>query len=212
LTDEQPQTIALILSHLPATKAFDVLYRLPPDTRADVAMRIATMEQTPAEVIEEVAGILQNRMSSVLNGRHSSAGGVEHLVAILTKADRTTEHAILQYLDQNSPELAETVRLLIFVFEDIGQLDDAALQRLLREVDPRDLAVALRTSSELMRERVFHNLSTRAAESLREDMDLSPPVRQRQIEEAQQRIVSIARRLDEAGEIIIQRGSDNVLI
>jgi flagellar motor switch protein FliG len=212
LQEEHPQTIALILAHLSPARAFEVLHRLPAEIQPEVAMRVATMEQTPTEVLEAVETVLRGRLSSISVGRHSSAGGVEHLAAILNKADRATERAVLEHLDSNSPELAETVRKLIFVFEDIAKLDDPSIQRLLREVDHKELALGLRTASDQLRERMFQNLSSRAADSLREDMEVSQPVRQRQIEEAQQNIVAAARRLDEAGEIVIQRGAENALI
>lgn len=209
LAEEHPQTVALILAHLQPSKALDVLRHLPGETRAEVAMRIATMEQTPTEVLEAVESVLRSRLSTIVVGHHSSAGGVNHLVGILSRADRATERAILEYLDEHNPELSEAVRKLLFVFEDIVKLDDHSLQRLLRETDTRDLAVALRSASEELQERVFQNVSTRAAEALREDMDVAQPVRPRQVDEAKQRILAAARRLEEAGEIVIRQESED---
>lgn len=212
IQDEQPQAIALILAHLPPTMAARVLASLPPEQQADVAMRIATMERTPPEVIEGVETVLRRRLSSILTSDYSSVGGVEYLVKILTNVDRSTERVIIDYLTEQSPELADEVLKQMFVFDNLTQLDDASLQRVLREVDPRDLSRALRGASDELRERIFKNLSSRAAEMLREDMEVSGPVRRRQVEEAQQRIVTIVRRLEESGDIVVQRGSDDVLV
>jgi flagellar motor switch protein FliG len=212
IQDEQPQAIALILSHLPAPTAAKILAILQPEQRAEVAMRIATMERTPPEVIEGVEAVLKRRVSSILQSDYSMAGGVEHLAALLANVDRSTERVILDHLDKNAPELAAEVRKLTFTFDNLIQLDDPSLQRVLREVDARDLAMALRGVSEELREKIFKNLSSRAAEMLREDINVSGPVRMRQVEEAQQRIVGIVRKLEEQGELVIQRGNDDVLV
>jgi flagellar motor switch protein FliG len=212
IQDEQPQAIALILSHLPPPTAAKILAILQPEQRAEVAMRIATMERTPPEVIEGVESVLRRRVSAILQSDYSVAGGVEHLAQLLANSDRTTERVILDHLDKNAPELAAEVRKLTFTFENLIQLDDPSLQRVLREVDAKDLAMALRGVDETLREKLFKNLSTRAADMLREDITVSGPVRMRQVEEAQQRIVGVVRRLEESGDLVIQRGSDDELV
>jgi flagellar motor switch protein FliG len=212
IQDEQPQAIALILSHLPAPTAAKILAILQPEQRAEVAMRIATMERTPPEVIEGVEAVLKRRVSSILQSDYSMAGGVEHLAALLANVDRSTERVILDHLDKNAPELAAEVRKLTFTFDNLIQLDDPSLQRVLREVDARDLAMALRGVADELRDKIFKNLSSRAAEMLKEDIAVSGPVRMRQVEESQQRIVAIVRKLEEQGELVIQRGADDVLV
>ena len=212
IQEEQPQAIALILSHLPAPTSAKILAILQPEQRAEVAMRIATMERTPPEVIEGVEAVLRRRVSTILQSDYSMAGGVEHLAALLANVDRSTERLILDHLDKNAPELATEVRKLTFTFENLTQLDDPSLQRVLREVDARDLAMALRGVGDELREKIFKNLSSRASEMLREDINASGPVRMRQVEEAQQRIVGIVRRLEESGDLVVQRGSEDVLI
>ncbi len=212
IQDEQPQAIALILAHLPPHLASKTLAHLPPDLQPEVATRIATMDRTLPEVIEGVEALLQQRLARVLTSETSTAGGVETLVRILANVDRSTERGILEHLDRENPDLAAEVRKQMFAFENLVQLDDHSLQRVLREVDTRDLALALRGAGPDLREHIFRNLSSRAAEMLREDIETAGPVRRVQVEEAQQRIVAVARRLEEAGEIVIQRGADDVLL
>ncbi|HLH25585.1 MAG TPA: flagellar motor switch protein FliG [Chloroflexota bacterium] len=212
IQEEHPQAIALILAHLPAATASRVLAHLPAELQADVAMRIATMERTLPEVIEGVEQVLRQRLARVVFSETSQAGGLDSLVKILGNVDRSTERSVLEYLDQHNADLAGEVRKLMFAFDNLIQLDDQALQRILRDVDARDLPLALRGAPEELRERIFKNVSARAAEMLREDMAVAGQVRRRQVEEAQQRIVTIARRLEEAGEIVIQRGGDDVLV
>jgi flagellar motor switch protein FliG len=212
IQEEQPQAIALILSHLPAVTSAKILAILQPEQRAEVAMRIATMERTPPEVIEGVEAVLRRRVSTILQSDYSVAGGVEHLAALLANVDRSTERLILDHLDKNAPELAAEVRKLTFTFDNLIQLDDPSLQRVLREVDAKDLAMALRGVAEELREKIFKNLSSRASEMLKEDINASGPVRMRQVEEAQQRIVGIVRRLEESGDLVVQRGAEDVLI
>jgi flagellar motor switch protein FliG len=212
IQEEQPQAIALILSHLPAPTSAKILAILQPEQRAEVAMRIATMERTPPEVIEGVEAVLRRRVSTILQSDYSMAGGVEHLAALLANVDRSTERLILDHLDKNAPELAAEVRKLTFTFDNLIQLDDPSLQRVLREVDARDLAMALRGVADELRDKIFKNLSSRASEMLREDINASGPVRMRQVEEAQQRIVGIVRRLEESGDLVVQRGTEDVLI
>jgi flagellar motor switch protein FliG len=212
IQEEQPQAIALILSHLPAITSAKILAILQPEQRAEVAMRIATMERTPPEVIEGVEAVLRRRVSTILQSDYSIAGGVEHLASLLANVDRSTERLILDHLDKNAPELAAEVRKLTFTFDNLIQLDDPSIQRVLREVDAKDLAMALRGVSDELRDKIFKNLSSRASEMLKEDISASGPVRMRQVEESQQRIVGIVRRLEESGDLVIQRGTEDVLI
>lgn len=212
IQEEQPQAIALILSHLPAVTSAKILAILQPEQRAEVTMRIATMERTPPEVIEGVEAVLRRRVSTILQSDYSMAGGVEHLAALLANVDRSTERLILDHLDKNAPELAAEVRKLTFTFDNLIQLDDPSLQRVLREVDAKDLAMALRGVADELQNKIYKNLSSRASEMLREDISASGPVRMRQVEESQQRIVGIVRRLEESGDLVIQRGTEDVLI
>ena len=206
IQDERPQTIALVLSHLHPSLAASIIARLDRDLQAEVALRIATMERTTPEAIDQVEQTLKKRLSSVLSQDYSSVGGVEFLVKVLTQVNRSTEKTIMQSLEETDPALAEEVRKQMFVFEDIIKLDDRSIQRVLREVDTKDMALALRGASEEVKSRIFKNMSTRAAQMLKEDMEVGGPVRLRTVEDAQQRIVTIIRRLDDAEEIVIARG------
>ena len=209
---EHPQTIALILSHLQATQAAQTMTHLTSDMRTEVALRIATMDRTPPEVVEQVEEVLKRKLSSVISRDFTSVGGTQFLVNMLTTVDRATEKQILEFLDGANAELANEVRKLMFVFDDLVRLDDRSLQRSLREVDSKDLSLAMRGTSEELQERIFRNQSTRAAQALKEEMEIGGPVRLRQVEEAQQRIVNIVRRLEDAEEIVVQRGGDDVLV
>jgi flagellar motor switch protein FliG len=211
LQNEHPQTIALILSHLQPVQAAAVLTNLGEDLQAEVARRIATMDRTPPEIINRVEEIMRRRLSSLISQDTRSVGGIGHLVAILTTVDRGTERHILERLTETDPELAEEVRKLMFTFDDLILLDDRSLQRVLREVDMRDLALALKAARDDLKEHIFSNMSARAAELLREEISYLGPVRIRAVEEAQQRIVSIVRRLEEAEEIVISRGEERLL-
>ncbi len=180
--------------------------------QADVAMRIATMSNTSQMVIEEVEGILQKKLSNVVRSDIGTIGGVKPLVDILNNVDRGTEKSILDELDRNEPELAEKIRSNMFIFEDITTLDNTSIQRVLREVDTRDLAYALKGSSEEVANAVYTNMSKRAAQTLKEDIEFLGPVRLIDVEKSQQNIVSIIRRLDETGEIVVARGGEDALI
>ncbi|MCS6948882.1 MAG: flagellar motor switch protein FliG [bacterium] len=206
IQDEHPQTIALILAYLPPNQAAQVLQGLPPELRADVALRIAIMDRTPPDVIREVERVLERKLSSVISQDFTTAGGVKALVELLNWVDRTSERMILDSLSETNPELAEEVKKMMFVFEDIIQLDDRSIQAVLKEVDMKELALALKGCSEEVRQRIFKNMSERAANMLKEEMEFMGPVRLRNVEEAQQRIVAIIRRMEEAGEIVISRG------
>ncbi|PRR70268.1 Flagellar motor switch protein FliG [Moorella humiferrea] len=210
--NEHPQTIALILSYLEPEQAAVVLGALPDKIQADVAKRIALMERASPETLRELESIMEQRLSSLVDQDFAVAGGVKSLVDILNRADRSTERTILEALEQDDPELADEIRKRMFVFEDILTLDDNSIRRVLREVDLKDLALALKAASEEVANRIYRNLSKRAGEMLREDIEYMGPARLRDVEEAQQRIVQIIRRLDEAGEIIIARGGEDAIV
>lgn len=213
IQDEHPQTIALILSYLPLQNSAMILSKLPSELRAEVAGRIAMMDQTPPEVIRKVEQVLERKISSVLNTELTKAGGPKALVDLLNRVDRSTERLIMDSLTDNSPELAEQIKNMMFVFEDITQLDDRAVQAILKEVDMRELATALKGVSPPVGEKIFRNMSERAVNMLREDMEFMGPVRLKIVEEAQQKVVQVIRRLEEAGDLTIGRsGEEDVLV
>ena len=212
ITYEHPQTIALILCYLSPEKAAQVMAELPEETQSEVAFRIATMKDTSPMVIKEIEKVLENKLSSVVRTEMTSLGGVETLVGILNQVDRTTEKNITETLEREDAELADRIKSSMFVFEDIITLDDVSIQRILREVEAKDLALALKGCSEDVGEAIYRNQSKRAAASLKEDMEFLGPVRLMDVEKAQQDIVSIIRRLDDAGEIIISRGGEDAII
>ncbi len=212
IQNEHPQTIALILAYLQPAQSAAILSGLPQDLRAEVARRIATLDKTPPEVIREVEIVLQKKLSSVVTTDFSHAGGVKSLVEVLNFVDRSTEKTILESLSENNPEIAEEVKKNMFVFEDIILLDDRAIQLVLKEVDTKELAVALKGVGENTQARIFKNMSERAAAMMKEEMEFMGPVRLRAVEESQQRIVGIIRKLEEAGEIIVARGGGEEMI
>ncbi|HAR64525.1 MAG: flagellar motor switch protein FliG [Candidatus Margulisiibacteriota bacterium] len=205
---EQPQTIALILAYLPSELAAQILSSLPEDMQSDVAKRIAQMDQTSPDVVSQIEKVLEMKLSMVIGQDFSQTGGVRTLVDVLNKVNRTTERTILDSLGRQDPELAEEVRKMMFVFEDILLLDDRSMQRVLKDVENKDLSLALKTCSDELKAKIFKNMSERAAENLKEEMEYLGPVRLKQVEEAQQRIVNIIRSLDEAEEIVISREGD----
>ena len=209
IQDEHPQTIALILAYIPVNQAASVLSMLPPDLRGEVAERIAAMDQTPPEVIRAVEKVLERKMSNILNVEMTKAGGPKALVDLLNRVDRSTERFIIESLSESNPELAEEVKNMMFVFEDIITLDDRAIQSILKEVDIKELGLALKAVNDEVRDKIFRNMSERAVNMLKEDMEFMGPVKMRSVEEAQQKIVSVIRRLEEAGEINIGRGGDD---
>ena len=212
ITAEQPQTIALILCYLQPDKAAQVMAELPEETQSEVAYRIATMNTTSPMVIKEIESVLESKLSSVVRTEMTSLGGVETLVGILNSVDRTTEKNITEGLEREDAELADKVKSSMFVFEDIISLDDVSIQRILREVEASDLALALKGCSDEVANCIYRNQSKRAAASLKEDMEFLGPVRITDVEKAQQKIVSIIRRLDDANEIIISRGGEDAII
>lgn len=214
IENEHPQTIALILAHLHAEQAATLLAALPADRQADVVRRIATMDRTSPEIVREVERTLERRFAGLVGQDFSRTGGIDTVVEVLSRVDRSTERTILDSLRVADPDLAEQIKQRMFVFEDIIHLDDRSLQRVLREVDFNTvLPLALKGASDELREKVYRNISHRAAEMLRENIEFMGPVRLRQVEEAQQQIVAIIRRLDEEGEIVAGRGRrDEVLV
>ncbi|MBU3135979.1 flagellar motor switch protein FliG [Clostridium gasigenes] len=212
LNYEHPQTIALILCYLQPDKAAQVLAELPEEVQSDVALRIATMSNTSPMVIKEIEKVLNTKLFSVLRTEMTTLGGVETLVDILNQVDRTTEKNITEGLEREDEALAEKIKNSMFVFEDIITLDDVSIQRILREVEVKELALALKGCSEDVANVIYKNQSKRAAASLKEDMEFLGPVRLMDVEKAQQKIVSIIRRLEEAGEIIVSRGGEDAII
>lgn len=209
---EHPQTIALILAYLHPEQAAVILSALPGESQVEVAKRLAILDRTSPEVLEEIEATLEKKLSSFATQDFTMAGGLETAVSILNRVDRSTEKTIMEALEEDDPELAEEIKKRMFVFEDIVTLDDRSIQRVLREVDSRELALALKVASEEVAERIYKNMSKRAAEMMREDIEYMGPVRLRDVEEAQQKIVSIIRKLEEAGEIIVARGGEDEII
>lgn len=213
IQDEHPQTIALIVCHLPHHKAAEILSGLPMQKQVEVIKRIANMEQTNPEVIREVERGLESRLSNMLTQSMEKAGGINTVAEILNLADRATEKAIMEGLEADDPELVEEIRRLMFVFEDILKVDDKGIQGILKEIDNDELGLALKTASTDLQQKIFKNMSERAATLIKEDMQYMGPVRVSDVESAQQRIVDIVRRLEDAGEIIIAgRGGESDLI
>jgi len=213
IQDEHPQTIALIVCHLAHHKAAEILAALPMQKQIEVVKRIANMEQTNPEVIREVEQGLESRLSNMLMQSMEKAGGIPTVAEILNLADRATEKSIMEGLESEDPELVEEIRRLMFVFEDIKLVDDKGIQQILKEVDNDELSLALKTASQELQEKIFKNMSERAAALIKEDMEFMGPVRVSDVEAAQQRIVDIVRRLEDAGELIISgRGGQEEMI
>ncbi len=212
IQDEHPQTIALILSYLSAGQSATILSALAPEKQADVARRIATMDRTSPDVIKEVERVLESKLSSLVNQDYTIIGGVDAVVDILNTVDRGTEKHIMETLEVEEPELADEIRKKMFVFEDILLLDDRSIQRVLRDVDNNDLAVACKGANEEVQNAIFSNMSKRLAEMIREDMEFMGPVRMKDVEEAQQKIVNIIRKLEDSAEIVISRGGGDEIV
>lgn len=212
LQNEHPQTIALVMSYLAPEQAGVLLSALPAIQQVEVAKRIATMDRTSPEVLKEVESVLEKKLSSFVMQDFTLAGGIETAVAILNRVDRGTEKTIMEALEEESPELADEIKKRMFVFEDLVMLDDRSIQRVLRDVDMKDLALALKTASAEVSGLIFKNMSKRASEMLKEDMNMMGPVRLRDVEEAQQMIVNVVRQLEDSGEIIIARGGEDEIV
>ncbi|EQA34811.1 flagellar motor switch protein FliG [Leptospira fluminis] len=212
IQNEHPQTIALILSYLDPQKASNILSNLPHTIQAEVAKRIATMDRVSPDVLREVERVLERKLSTLASEDYTSAGGIDSVVEILNLVDRGTEKTIIEALEEEDPELAEEIKKRMFVFEDIVLLDDRAIQKVLREVDNSDLAKALKSVDTEVQEKIFKNMSKRAANLLREDMDFMGPIRIKDVEDAQQKIVNIIRKLEESGDIVVARAGEDELV
>jgi len=212
IQQEHPQTIALILAYLEPNKASIILQNLPHEVQSDVARRIATMDRTSPEVLREVERVLEKKLSSLSSEDYTAAGGVESIVEILNLVDRASEKQIIEALEDEDPELAEEIKKRMFVFEDIVMLDDRAIQKVMREVDSQELAKALKSVDSEVQDKIFKNMSKRAASMLKEDMEYMGPVRLKDVEEAQQKIVSIIRHLEDTGEIVVARAGEDELV
>ncbi len=212
IQDEHPQTIALILSYLAPQQAAMVISALPPERQADVARRIAVMDRTSPDVIKEVEKVLESKVASLVNQDYTIIGGVDAVVEILNTVDRSTERHIMETLETEEAELAEEIRKKMFVFEDILLLDDRAVQRVLRDVENNDLAIALKNANEEVQGKILNNVSKRLAVMIKEDMEFMGPVRMKDVEEAQQKIVNIIRKLEDSGEIVISRGGGDEIV
>ncbi|ART76344.1 flagellar motor switch protein FliG [Sutcliffiella horikoshii] len=212
IQNEHPQTIALVLSYLEPTKSGQILSELPQELQADIAKRIAVMDSTSPEIINEVEQILERKLSTTVTRDYTNTGGIDSVVEVLNQVDRSTERTILDSLEIQDPELAEEIKKRMFVFEDIVTLDNMAIQRVIRDVENEDMMLALKVASEEVKEIVFKNMSKRMVETMKDDMEYMGPVRLKDVEESQSRIVGIIRKLEEAGEIVIARGGGDDII
>ncbi len=214
LANEHPQTIALVLSFLQPEQGGIILSGLAPDKQSDIVKRVAVMDRTSPEVIREVEGILEQKLSSLSNQDYTRAGGIDVIVDIINRVDRGTEKTIFENLEVDEPELAEEIRRKMFVFEDVINLDNRSIQRVIREVNNQELAMSLKVASEEVSNKIFKNMSKRQVELIKEEMEFMGPVRLRDIEEAQQKIVNLIRKLEDTGEIIIARGGggDEIIV
>ena len=212
IQDEHPQTIALILSYLSPQQAAGIIGSLTPDKQTDVAKRIAMMDRTSPDVIKEVENILEQKLANLVSQDYTIVGGVDSVVEVLNTVDRGTEKHIMENLEIEEPELADEIRKKMFVFEDILMLDDRSIQRVLREVEHSELAVALKNANEEVQNVIFNNMSSRLADMIREDMEYMGPVRLKDVEEAQQKIVNVIRKLEDSAEIVISRGGGDEII
>ncbi|MDR0525188.1 MAG: flagellar motor switch protein FliG [Spirochaetaceae bacterium] len=212
IQQEHPQTIALIMAYLEPNKASVIIQNLPTDVQSDVARRIATMDRTSPEVLREVERVLEKKLSTLSSEDYTAAGGVESITEILNMVDRSSEKQIMEQLEAEDPELAEEIKKRMFVFEDIVMLDDKSIQKVMREVDSAELAKALKSVDAEVQDKIFRNMSKRAAGMLKEDMEFMGPVRLKDVEEAQQKIVSIIRKLEESGEIVVARAGEDELV
>ena len=212
ISGEHPQTIALILAYLQADKAAMILSSFSPDVQVEAAKRLAQMDRTSPEIVRDVEAILEKKLSTVASADYTSVGGVEALVEIINNVDRSTEKAIIENLEIQNPDLAEEIKKRMFVFEDLNTLDDRGMQRVLKEVDSKDLSLALKGASEDVKGKFLKNMSKRAAQMLQDEMAFMGPVRIKDVEEAQQKIVNVVRGLEEAGELVLSRGGEDELI
>jgi flagellar motor switch protein FliG len=208
IIDEHPQTIALILCHLAPTQAADIIAGLPSDRQLSVVRRIATMGQTNPEIINEVERGLESRIAGVMSQSFENAGGVESVAEVLNVIDRATERSLLENLAQESPDLVEEIRRLMFVFEDINKFSNKDIQSVLKNVETSQWAMALKGASDMLKTKIFSNLSQRAADTLREEMEYLGPVKLSAVEQVQQQIVDVIRRLQDSGELVVNAGEE----
>jgi flagellar motor switch protein FliG len=208
IQNEHPQTIALILAHLNADHAATILSALPTEVQVDVATRIAIMDRATPDIIMEIEKVLERSIASVFTQELAAAGGVRSVAEVLNRVDRSTEKAIMEKLEETNPELADEIKRLMFVFDDILLIDDRSIQQILREVDQKDLVLALKGAGEEVKGKILKNMSARARAMIQEDMEVMGPVRLKATEEAQQKIVNVIRQLEEMGEIVIARGGE----
>jgi flagellar motor switch protein FliG len=212
IQNEHPQTIALVFSYLDSGLAANILASLPLDLQIEVVARIAKMNRTSPEYIREIERVLERKLSTMVAMDYATVGGVDYIVSMLNSVDRGTEKHILENLELQNGDLAEEIRRKMFVFEDIVKLNKMAIQRVLREVDKHDLTVALKGAPADVSKIIFENVSKRLQDMIKEDLEIMGPVRVRDVEEAQQKIVNIIRNLDDSGEIVISRGKEDGLI
>jgi len=216
IQDEHPQTIALIVAHMDPQMSALVLSSLPQDVQSDVILRVATMDRTAPEIVREVERVLERKMAAVFSQGFTFAGGVKDVAEILNRVERSSEKAIMTDLEERDPQLAEEIARLMFTFDDIVQVDDGGIQKALREIESKDLALALKAANEDVANKVYKNMSERAREMIKEEIEFMGPVRMRNVEEAQQKIVAVVRRLEETGELVVQgRGgaeADEILV
>ncbi|GHT57678.1 flagellar motor switch protein FliG [Spirochaetia bacterium] len=212
IQQEHPQTIALILAYLEPNKSSVILKSLPHEVQSDVARRIATMDRTSPEVLREVERVLEKKLSTLSSEDYTTAGGVGGIVEILNMIDRSSEKTIIESLEDEDPELAEEIKKRMFVFEDIVMIDDKSIQKVLREVDSQELSKALKSVDAEVQDKIFRNMSKRAAAMLKEDMEFMGPIRLKDVEESQQKIVSIIRKLEDSGEIVVARGGEDEMV
>ena len=214
LRNEHPQVVALVLAYLPTDRAAEVLANLPEEVQPEVSVRVAMMERTSPDVIEDIETVIRSRLGTNFSPRAelTAAGGIDAVVELLRKVDLATEKVILEGLERTDPETANEVRKRMFVFENVTLLDDRSIQRVLREVDSKDLGLALKGTTEEVRQRIVRNMSERASKMLLDDMAALGPVRMAQVEEAQGRIVAVIRRLEEAEEVFVMRGGEDDLL
>lgn len=212
MQNEHPQTIALILVYLSSAQSAMILSKLPPEKQSEVARRIAKMDRTSPDVIKEVERIIEAKFSNMVSQDYTTAGGIDSVVEILNSIDRGTEKFIMEELEETDTELSEEIKKRMFVFEDIINLDTKSIQRFIREIDNSQWAISLKGASEEVKEAIFSNMSKRLVEMIREDMEFMGPVRLKDIEEAQQKVVNTIRKLEEAGEIVTPRGGDEMIV
>lgn len=212
IREEHPQTIAFVLSYLKPDQAAVILAELDPQTQSEVARRVAILDRISPDVAKEVEKVLEKKLSAVAQHEETVVGGVQCLVNMLNRVDRATEKGIFEQLERMDPNLSEEIRRMMFIFEDVVKLHDVSIQKVLREVDNKDLALAMKGANQEVNNRIYKNMSKRASEMLKEEIEYMGPVRLKEVEEAQQRIVNVIRRLEEAGEIVISRGGEDAIL